>query len=385
VIQKSLLAAQPRRLLLCAAVPLFLFAASARAAEESGETALQRKLDAPLNLTIDKQPLSDAFTAIAREAHIALFVDPASFECLPYGATTVVSARFREASLRTSLEDILAPLALEMATSGDKVIIRPTPPLAHIGRRAQWNELSLMDTLRKSQLPTLAGDWNAELRTLLGKPELVVHDQADPADHDKAVLQVRNELPASIAQALDTYAAATNQIWFPEDTGIQIMPMNTWIKRQLDRAIDVHFTNAPIQAVVDELSHLSGIRFQPEAGLYQAIPAVSLNSDKGTVQQSLDALVGAVGIAYDIQDDHITIRLPGKQSPPTAPRGDAVIGRITLPAGKEGQSLEVFLRESDLPPDLNDLRKKKIAQAIQDLAKSLRLPTTTAPATQPAP
>jgi hypothetical protein len=371
---------------LCASVPLWLFSAAASAKEESGETSLQRKLDAPLNLTIDKQPLSEAFAAIAKEAHIALFVDPASFESLPYGSTTVVSAKFREASLRTSLEDILAPLALEMATSGDKVIIRPTRPLAYIGRRAQWNELALMDTLRKSQLPTLGGDWNAELRTFLGKPELVVHDQADPAARDKAIAQVRTELPTSVAHALDTYAAASNQIWFPEDTSIQIMPKNAWIKRQLECAIDVHFTNAPLQAVVEELSHLSGIRFQPEPGLYQAIPAVSLNSEKGTVQQSLDALVGAVGIAYDIQDDHIALHLPGKQNAAPGPRGDAVIGRLTLPPGKDGQSLEVFLRESDLPPELNDLRKKKIAEAVQELAKSLRPPaTSTAPATQVGP
>ncbi len=281
--------------ILFAFVPLWLFPLAIQAAGETAETALQRKLDAPLNLTIDKQPLSEAFANIAKTAKISILVDPSSYEALPYGSTTIVSAKFREASLRTSLEDILSPLSLEMSASGDKIIIRPLPALAHIGRRAQWNELALLDTLGKTQLPTVGGDWNGELRTFLGKPELVVHDQADQAMHDKAIAQVRNELPEPITKALDTYAAASNQIWFPEDTGIQIMPLAAWIKRQLNRAIDVHFTNTPLEQVVDELSHLSGIRFQPEPGLYLAIPAVSLNSDKGTVQQSLDALGGRGG------------------------------------------------------------------------------------------
>jgi len=365
-------------LVLCRAIAL-------AAGTEAPETALQRKLDAPLNLTIDKQPLSDAFGTIAREAKIALLIDPASYEALPYGSTTMVSAKFREASLRTSLEDILSPLALEMLASGDKIIIRPTAALAHIGRRAQWNELALLDTLRKMQLPTVGGDWNGELRTFLGKPDLVVHDSAEPALHDKAIAQVRAELPEPITRALDTYAAASNQIWFPEDTGLEIMPLSMWIKRQLGWAIDVHFANAPLQQVVDELSHLSGIRFQPEPGLYQAIPAVSLNSDKGTVQQSLDALVGAVGIAYEIHDDHISLRAPGR---PMAigqrNDGNSIVGRISVPMGPGGASFDVFLREGDLPPDLDELRKKKLGEAIEQMQRSLH--ATTAPATTaPAP
>ncbi len=163
------------------------------------------------------------------------------------------------------------------------------------------------------------------------------------------------------------------------------MPLKKWITRQLDRPIQVNFVNTPFDQVVAELSHLTGIRFVPEPGLYQAFPALNLSSVNSSVAQTLEALAGTTRIIYDIRDDSILLHIangnasaPTTQSAPNSPKPDNIIAHLTFPAGPNGTTTDIFLRESDLPPDLNEMRKKKIAEAIEALQKSW---TTTRPTT----
>src|SRR3954462_1370751 len=126
---------------------LGLPAAVIRAADSDAEITLQRSLDQPLTLVLQKAELSEAFKQIASAAKISLQVDPACYDLLPYGATTRVSVDFKQSKLRDALDEVLIPLGLQKSVAGNAVLIRPSNPLLRIGRRADWEELKLIKDL----------------------------------------------------------------------------------------------------------------------------------------------------------------------------------------------------------------------------------------------
>jgi len=383
-------------------------AAAAPPSATAAEIELQRKLDLPFNLTLQKVELSEAFKQIAATAQISLQVDPACYDALPYGATTRVSADFRQSKLRSAIEEVLVPLGLQQTASGATVVIRPSGPLARIGRRADWEELKLLQELRTSPDLTPAGngefDWSTALRGALeNRPHLVISFAGEPAVpravHDRAMEQVKKQLPLTAYRALELYTQLTHQIWYVEagplagSGSIHVMPMRPWIDRQLQRPIQLAFSSAPLDQVVAELSHVSGIHFTPEPGLYRAVPLVSLAATNCSVLQALETLSGATPIAFDIRDDSILLRLAGN---PPATQGagggavrtvDSIVARIAVPVGTTGVSMDVLIHESDMTPELNELRKRKIGEALGALEKAWApSPGTTVPApgTQPA-
>ncbi len=395
--------------------------APAAPAPQSPEIALQRTLDQPITLDLQKVELSEAFTQIAAAAKISLQVDPACYDLLPYGSTTRVSASFRQSRLRDALEEVLIPLGLQQTVSGagaggSVVIIRPSDPLAHIGRRAEWEELKLLQDLRTSPdltapppspnapgfaappgspaPPPVASPFNLTdaIRTALdGRKDLIVSIPPDAPNVPAALDQVRAQLPLSAYRALELFCQLTHQVWFveagplnggPTGGNIRIMSPKQWIERQLERPIQISHTNEPLETIVADLTHASGIRFVPEPGLYQAVPPLSLLSKNGSVRQTLEALAGSTSIAFDVRDDSILLRLtsgPGNQPA----KGDPVVGHITVPASPSGPQIDLYLRESDLPPALNELRKKQLQESIDALQKSWAHPASP-PVPQPS-
>ncbi len=301
-----------------------------------GEIELQRALDQPITLALQKVELSEAFKQIAATAKIPLQVDPACYDFLPYGATISISTDFRESKLRDSLEEILLPLGLQQTVSGKAVFIRPSNALAHIGHRADWEELKLLQDLHKSAdlRPKTAGAFNltdALRESLDGRKDLLVTIANDGVNPAAALEQVRKQLPISPFRALDLYCQLTNQIWFVETgaldggpTGgtIHIMSQRAWIERQLDRPIQMSRTNEALELVVADLTRASGIRFVPEPGLYKAVPVVSVSSNNATVKQTLETMAGATGVAFEVRDDSILLKValrPGDNTPASIP------------------------------------------------------------------
>jgi len=361
----------------------------------AAEIELQRKLDMPFTLLLQKVELAEAFKQIAGAGQITLQVDPECYDALPYGATTRVTADFRESKLRDAIEQVLVPLCLEQIVSGSTIIIRPTAPLSRIGRRADWDELKLLQNLRTAsnlKPATTPFDWTASLRAALDSHPNLVVSMPPPAPeaatlHDKAIDHLQKQFPLSPFRALELYCQLTNQIWFVEagpafgagkgggGETIMIMPVRRWIDRQLQRPIKLAFTNAPLQQVIDEISHLSGIRFTPQPGLYQTIPMVSVNSDYSSAIATLKAISGGTGIAFDIKDDSIYLHMATATTMPAqaaTTRTDRVVARIAVPVGANGLTMDILVYESDLPADLNELRKKKLQESIEALQKMMK-------------
>ena len=61
-----------------------------------------------------------------------------------------MSVDFRQSKLAEGLDVLLFPLGLQTTVAGNAVMIRPSNPLNHIGRRADWEELKLLGELAKS-------------------------------------------------------------------------------------------------------------------------------------------------------------------------------------------------------------------------------------------
>lgn len=373
------------------------WAAEPTSGPATAEIQLQRGLDRPIDLVLDKVDLTQALQKIADTAKISILVDDTCYDDLPYGQTALISVVFRASTTRDAIQEIIDRLGWEQVVSGSNLIIRPTRALALIGRRAEWDELKLLKDLRSNQLPNLDKDWTPQLRTLLGRPDLLVKiDKLDPAANDKALAQVRSVLPCSISQALDIYANATGQVWTVQNQSILILPMKKWIERQLDRPVVLHFANAPLANVIAELSRISRIRLQPEPGLYQAIPQIgAIDSDNATLQRTLDTLSGSTGIVCEIRDDSIYLRLSDKQrsggTTGTLPESP-IIGRVAVPLtsaprepGVPRLTLDLFIKESDLPPEINELRKKRVAEAVLQMQQGLINPPTTVPVPTPTP
>ena len=83
-----------------------------------GKLRLQRALDQPITLALQKVELAEAFKQIASTAKISLQVDPACYDLLPYGATTRVSVDFKQSKLRDALDEVLIPLGLQKSVTG---------------------------------------------------------------------------------------------------------------------------------------------------------------------------------------------------------------------------------------------------------------------------
>jgi hypothetical protein len=308
------------RLAMMMVTALALAGAAASAAESDPEIALQRALDQPVTLSLQNVSLAEAFKQIAATAKISLQVDPRCYELLPYGDTTRVSVDFRQSKLREGLDVLLFPLGLQTTIAGNAVMIQPSNPLKHIGRRADWEELKLLGELAKNadvKAPTGGRfDLTEGIKMAMeGRKDLqvaITSDAGGAGGQDAALQQIAKQLPMSAYRVLELYGQLTNTVWFVEagplaggPTGgkITIMTPRQWIGRQLERPIQLSRKDEPLEVIVADLAHASGIRFVPEPGLYQSVPVVSLRSDNGTVLQTLEALAGATRIAFEVRDD----------------------------------------------------------------------------------
>lgn len=362
---------------------LILCTSAGLLAEVPAEIALQRRLDQPFTRKIEEIELSKAFEDIQSAAKIRIQVDPSAYDSLVYGATTKISAEFRSAPLRAAIGEILLPLSLEQVVSGDTVIIRPSPALLRVGRRTTWDELKLLQTLRTTQLPRLDVDWQQDIRSLVGKADLLVRiEGADGPLHDKGMQAVKAVLPCTIEQALDTYAGATGLVWTVDQNSLLIMTKRRWVERQLQRPVIIKQFNGKTERVVAELSRLSRVRLVPDAGLYDVVPSLTLDSDS-TLQRTLDSLAGSYRINTEIVEDTIALKLPGTP-PASAARGE-IVGRVAVPMGPGGATFDLFIRDTDLPPELNETRKQRLNEAVDSLKTFLNKPAAASARTQPTP
>jgi hypothetical protein len=185
--------------------------------------------------------------------------------------------------------------------------------------------------------------------------------------------------------AADVLEAACKELgwtWYPWDNFIVVLSLNDQADRFIERPVSLRYTNAALADVLVDLARQADLRLRLEPGVLRDLPIqiqqnVNLQMRDTTIRQGLEMLSGATGLAYEVTPEEIVVKATKESralssQPISVFRSEnPVVGQITIP-GKSGMFNFVFtIRESDLPPKLNKLRKDKIKQAVQTMEREL--------------
>ena len=372
---------------------LLLISPSTYAVPDSS-ALINEALDQPVVLKLNTV-LPKAVTTIADRTGVKVEVHPSVWDLLPWGEQTNIDVTFDKQTLRAGLEAVATRLGLTMVVKPQGVELRPMPALRRLGRRATDKEIDALYLLAITpldNLPAGAKDKvtvdqvveavDAKLQQI--RPELAVEfrgrDQVKP---EQAVFVARN---ATMADALEALSRETAATWYPWGRSIVVLPREMQVRNnQLGRPIDLRFDGVDISQVLVELEQASGVPFEIEAGAIQRIAPesrrVTLILNPATVQQAMEAISGFTGLDYVVKGEGLYI---WNQSAGVGASSstDPAIGLIQLDNG-----VEVMLRRSHLPPDVQqyiDFRKDKAIDNLRQMMREEGFKPTTQPSTQPA-
>ena len=359
----------------------FTFAQSddADLADDTGARIAQA-LSAPVTLDVASVPIGRVMDQLAKTANVPIEIAPAVFELLPYGSKTQLSARATNRSLRTVLTALLNPLALTFEASDQHIVIEPTKPLWRIAGRATWEELTLLQRLTSEP-------FNQELFNSL-KFRFEDAGQVDADIHRQRLWHRAKSVGAATAAAALEYACEqSGQAWAPDGDVVTVRSQVRQIERQLQRRVTVRYDQTSLTAALLDLANKAGVLLQMEPGVLASLPTqmdqrFSLAIENATIQQTLELVTGQVGLDYRIESAGLRLVVAKPTTSRTladdasaaaalrALRSDRIVGQVTIP-NPDGSSYSFFIRESDLPPEVNALRQAKIRRSVNDLRRAL--------------
>jgi hypothetical protein len=281
-----------------------------------------------------------------------------------------------------------------------QVDLKPMPALARLGRRATVAELDALDLLETTPyVPSANGahtvqaviDAVDQKLASIKQPalalELRANEGATPQE-GSINLEQNVSIPrnATLASALEALVRQTNATWYPWGKSVVIVPKQEQIRLQLGKTITARFNGTDILDVLNTLSQRSGVPFTIEPGAIQRIPpeyrTIRSQLENATVRQVLDNIRGLTGLDYVVKPGGIYIWNNNPNSSARGGASDPAVGILELDGG-----LQLFLRESQVPPDLRDYLNHKQQEAIERLRRRMKdegFKPATQPATQPA-
>jgi type II secretory pathway component GspD/PulD (secretin) len=362
---------------------------------DSGESQMDmliaQALDQTTQIEFKEVPIREAVRQLSEKTGIPIEVEVNTVRFLPYGSDTRVTAAVRGQPLKDVLTAIVRPIGLVHAVEKGKVIVRPSKPLQRLAKRASWEDLTLLESLQSQP-------WSSELFD-----RLKIQFQDAPADDLQANRQQLRKLADSIgagsaAEVLDLATDRFGWTWYPENNHVVVISKPKQIERQIERRVSLRYQESNLKDVLIDLAHQADTVLKLDPGVLAAIPGgmadrYSLSVDNATVRQALEIIAGQTGLGYVIDPDgiRITANVLGapsstSQSAATADetalrtverlRSNSFVGTITI-RGNDGTEYSFFVRENDLPADVNELRKQRIKEAGERLREAL------APATRP--
>jgi hypothetical protein len=377
---------------------LCLAAASANAQDTSA--LINKALDEQVNLKLNNT-LPDAMDVIRQKFGIRIEAAPAVWDMLPWGRDTNVTATIENITLREALTLIMRKLGLTLALRDVSLEIQPMPALKRLAQRSTVVELRALDYLASTRMnlnlerPTIKRLLEAvdEKLAAVKDPEMAVEDRlGDGIDRNRTVFVPRN---ATLMDALESLPKDTPATWYPWGKSIIITSKQDRIRALLDKPVTIPTGDdgRELIDVLNEISTRTGVAFDYEPGLVQALPA-NVRIIRGVIEnaparQVLSKISASTGINYAILDDQVAIaaKAPATETAPaTAPR-DPTIGIIQLDSG-----IQVLVPTSQVPPDMREYLKvrtqrelKKIREMMEDENfKPTPPPPPPAPATQPS-
>lgn len=342
--------------------------------------AIEQVLDTKIDFDIDDQNILVAFAELTKRTGIRFVIDQDVLDRLPYGEQTKLKAKIRDATLRESLKGLLSPIGLAYEVRENEVGILATAPLRRIVRRATWDEL---DTLRRlSDTP-----WSEEVLKSLNI------QYQDAGMEDQVSGQTLHAAAARVGAgtALDVLNVACNQLgwtWFPWNDRVVVLSKRRQLERQLGKKITAKFFRVPISDVLLDLGREAGVLVKLDPGAISSLPphlaqTFTLTVENSSLRQAFEVVSGTTGLGFSIDQDGV--RFSASQMRPEslasgggdsaaaaalAMRSNSVLGMITVKGENGAPDVSFFFRDSDLPPDLKELHKKKLEEAVNAMRKA---------------
>ena len=351
------------------------------------QPVVEQALDEPVDLAIENAPLEQAFRTIGEKTGVTITMPPGTVELLPYGPATQVTAKLQKITLREGLGQLLAPLGMTYQATPRGVEVYPSPGLARIGRRATWPELK---TLQWLQTTRFVGD-AASLEVLRQRMQFHV-EGAKPWEALAAAVQKTGAGPGT--EVLEVATRSLGWTWYPAGEQIAVLSLAEQTKRQLGAVVSVRQSHRAFTDVLRDLGRQAGIAIRLGAGVADALPVqvrknFSLLADNVTAGEALEEIAGLTGLKYRADAEGVVFELPSSGAggtaaaltagqPVTQPR-DPYVAKITVPDPSGAYQIEFVLRESDLSPQVNELRKALLKDSNQVLEEALKKRLATQP------
>lgn len=350
-------------------------------ADDEAAIRVIQALDRPVDLNVVDAPILEVLQSLAQSAEVSIEMETGTLDLLPYGSKTLMSATIEHRSLKESLAEMLRPLGLVFEAEADRILISPTQPLRRIARRATWEELATLDKLYSTP-------WSSELFDLL---QFQFQDaRAGYADANRERLAEATDTvgPGLAAEVLELACDTRGWAWAPSGEMITIMSKTRAIERQLSRKVTVQYVQTTLEQALLDLTRRAGVSLEMEPGALASLPPhvferFPLRMEAATIRQVLDWICGLTGLSFSIEANGIRIS-GNKVANASNTQGDGGIGEAAIRAlraniivgqinitNPDGSTFSFFIREDDLPPEVNEMRKAKIRDAINRIRKTL--------------
>ncbi len=356
--------------------------------EDEREVLVIQALDQPTDLSVRDTTIGEAIKQLVEKTGIEAEIAEGTFALLPHGAQTRLSSSFQNKPLREGLNALLQPLGLQFTPTSRGLLIGPTAPLKRISRRAIWEEVETLGRLRQKP-------WSEELFNSLSF-QFQDAGGGSMEDHRQTLKRLADAVGGgSAAEVLELACDGYGWTWYPAGEKIVILSKTKQIERQLDRRVSLRYEQASLKDVLLDLARQADAPLRMDGGVLSSLPQEGnerflLNVQNTTIRQVLDLVAGQTGINYIIEPTGIRLTSSAAPSTSSASTGkdpsqtstmardaadafrvNPIVGQITFQSN-DGTSYSFFLRENDLPPEINELRKLRMRKAVVDLGHSLK-------------
>ncbi|MCG3178890.1 MAG: hypothetical protein BIFFINMI_01220 [Phycisphaerae bacterium] len=310
--------------------------------------------------------------------------------CLPYGDKTPIA--FNTTGNQTGRELLAtlldaANLTWQIDETGEgKAMLRvlPRPELVRIGRRATIDEVELLRVLRHETVKANKTSLKAQIQAAAQRHVDFLYDVTgeDAAQASKDINDSAANMPESpFTGVLDQVCAEHRWAWRVDQSTICVVDRPKQIIHQLQRTVVVQWKSAPLDEALVELGEASGVLVQFQPAMMEGVEEqnqriTSMDTSRRTILQTIETVSARTGLAYEVREDSLYFFAPRLHSG----RIDPVIGMYQMPL-TGGGSVNLFLRKSMLPEDVQPLVDKRLEKAAAEMADQLRKSAADAPPT----
>ncbi len=330
---------------------------------------VEAALDQPTELDISNCPLTEAFDRIVADTGVRVRVSAETLDLLPYGRETRLNARIRNMPLRDGLTQMTGPLGLRFVVADRGIELVPSDPLVRVGRRATWEEIDTLGWLFRQDFP--AGE--EALDGLMSRLQFPIGEQdAGPT--------LRSAIQAAGAgrgdEVLTRAAQSLGWTWYPAGKQIAVVRI---VDQQLRQIVSLRQTGSELMVVLQALGRQAGVSIVCEPGALEGLPPqtrsnFSLYVENQPLGDALQLVAATTGLGYEVTPEAIVFFEPEPAPRAGGPAGrpsGPYVGKIALPPGPDGTQVELLIQESDLTPDVNELRLKYLERANEAIRETL--------------